>query len=213
MILAILLKGKERPVGSISPNGKMKKVSNGKWVVVPGSRAKASFESKVVSVHKYIIGHTKNKFETSVALDADGREILSKDGESSSVNFTPEEIKKLKNARLLIHNHPHNRTFSPTDLMFGFKNGIKEMHVITSKALYSYKFDYLKIYSQRTTLENMEDWMSYTGRLKYMELWEKIGLGKIDKESADDEFCDSQLQSFMELYGGKYEVTKTKKSA
>ena len=71
--------------------------------------------------------------ETAIAFDADGKELLHKKGEQSSVSFTPAETAKLKNA-IFTHNHPSARGFSNPDLYYASQANVSEMRAVGTHA-------------------------------------------------------------------------------
>lgn len=57
----------------------------------------------------------RQHFETAIAWNAQGIEILRKDGEQYQVVFSDEEIASMKGA-ILTHNHPRGLAFARTDM-------------------------------------------------------------------------------------------------
>ena len=89
-------------------------------------------------------------FESAFAWDAQGNEILAKDGQQYEVTFTAQERAALKDATLT-HNHPHGlgfadtdpqsagNSFSPEDIAFAMACDLAEMRVVTPKLRFSMK--------------------------------------------------------------------------
>jgi hypothetical protein len=212
-MLLLLLKGAKRPVGSVSPSGRSKKVAEGRWVAVSRRRSRPTVLSQVRSSESEILGTTKNTYEMAIALDRNGNRILDRHGGKSEVNFPPEEIEKLNGAEVLIHNHPGNRTFTPTDMVFGVQCRIKELRVVTDDLVYVYRYDHEKIDKLGTSLSDIEEHLRRSGIETHRGLWDKFGLGRITREELDDQWCAAQLKSFIGLCGGSYGVTKRRKGA
>ncbi len=76
--------------------------------------------------------------ERGIALDVNGKEILSKTGTSDSIYFPFDERELMKNRNLtFIHNHPSGASFSPDDILFAQEVNFKEMIVVGSKYRYT----------------------------------------------------------------------------
>jgi len=71
-------------------------------------------------------------FESCGAFDINGNFILHKNGEKDRINFTLEEMTKLKGV-IFTHNHPSGGSFSKEDVKFACRVKIKELRVITSR--------------------------------------------------------------------------------
>lgn len=90
------------------------------------------------------------RFETAIAWDADGKEVLVKDGQQYSVDFTEQEAAKLKGT-VFTHNHPRGldypandpramgNSFSIEDIFFASKWEIGEIRAVTPKQRFSMK--------------------------------------------------------------------------
>lgn len=76
-----------------------------------------------------------NKFESSFVFDSKGNIILSKKGLEHEVEFTSNEISKMKDG-ILTHNHPINTPFSPDDLYFMIDANLQEMRVVTEYGIH-----------------------------------------------------------------------------
>jgi hypothetical protein len=68
-------------------------------------------------------------YETAAVYDANGNEIFVKDGNGNSVNFTPDEIEKLKGA-VLTHNHPTSGPLSDDDVFLAVHRGLREIRAV-----------------------------------------------------------------------------------
>jgi len=208
MRLYILIKSRKMPVGTVSKG--RKKIAEGKWRELPKGRGVHKYAVEVRNACKAIMEITKNKYEHAVAIASDGTEILSKGGKSSSVNFTQDERNRLRGARVVIHNHPGNRTFTPTDLMFALQLGITEMQVVTVDKLYSYRPDYGRVRESGLDLDEIDNDLCHCGSELYRPFWGQWGRGEISKDDADTLLCDALMEYFVATYGGKYVITRSK---
>ena len=80
--------------------------------------------------------------ESAAAFSSDGKVILDKMGEATSVRFEESEITKLKGA-IFTHSHPSNNSFSADDLAFAANAKLKEMRIVSTRYKYS-------LYPQKT---------------------------------------------------------------
>lgn len=88
-----------------------------------------------MKVSKEEISIKGNKFESSFIFDSKGNIILSKKGLEHEVEFTSDEISKMKDG-ILTHNHPINTPFSPDDLYFMIDANLQEMRVVTEYGIH-----------------------------------------------------------------------------
>lgn len=77
-----------------------------------------------------------NEKEVAVFLDAKGREVLRKTGETDHVSFTAAELKKLRGT-VSLHNHPDVISFSEDDVRFAMAHQLAELHVVDSAYHYT----------------------------------------------------------------------------
>jgi len=73
-----------------------------------------------------------NAYETAVVVDRDGAVALRKRGGQSYVRFTEEEA-RLITGRIISHNHPAGRSFSPDDVKLACHYGAAEMRAVTQR--------------------------------------------------------------------------------
>lgn len=78
---------------------------------------------------------SKNQFESAIAYDQKGNVIFKKDGEKHEVEFTIEELNKMKGA-IVTHNHPQNTTFSPHDIYMLKDWELQELRAAINKGSY-----------------------------------------------------------------------------
>jgi hypothetical protein len=81
-----------------------------------------------------------NDFETAAVFNPKGIMVLNKKGKESSVDFTQEEMKKMK-GNTLTHNHPKGSSFSLGDLRISTFSGMKSIRAIAPKGNALYKLD------------------------------------------------------------------------
>jgi hypothetical protein len=75
-----------------------------------------------------IISKTRNsKIEHSYFFDEKGNDLFYKKGDEHGVSFNNNEINKIKNSRLMIHNHPNGGMLSSKDFLLLLETNIKEM--------------------------------------------------------------------------------------
>jgi hypothetical protein len=76
--------------------------------------------------------------EVSTVYDSKGNKLFHKQGTEHNVEFSDDEITKLKGATLT-HNHPNNSFFSEEDLSVATEYELKEIRACTEQAIYSFK--------------------------------------------------------------------------
>ena len=72
--------------------------------------------------------------EVAFGYDKDGNVVIDKNGTSSSVEFTLDELALLKNGTLT-HNHPKGNSFSLEDILVMHEHGLKEIRAIGVNSL------------------------------------------------------------------------------
>jgi len=116
-------------------------------------------------------------FESCGAFDINGNFILYKNGEKDRINFTLEEMTKLKGV-IFTHNHPNGGSFSKEDIKFACQAGIKELRVITPQL------------KGKTYILRMKDRSNMS-----LEIWNKIELSfNKNNKKLQDEFIN-KIQS------------------
>ncbi len=79
-----------------------------------------------------------SKTEHSVVYDKDGNKVFTKHGSSSKIRYTEEEYRAIKDASLVIHNHPTaDSGFSDNDIQFQQDRNIQTHIAVTSTKTYS----------------------------------------------------------------------------
>ena len=132
-------------IGEVGGEG-WKEVEEGVWekagavekprtVATPQKKPATKTASPKKSVRENIIkeerGIRSGEKETLIAFDQEGKEIFRKTGGQSSISFTKDEMKVLKNADVVTHNHPGRSAFSLEDVNLQIDRGISQMRVAT----------------------------------------------------------------------------------
>lgn len=73
--------------------------------------------------------------ETAVIYDAKGRYLFTKRGSEKSVEFTLNEIRRMRNG-VVTHNHPSGASFSVADWQLFYGAGLQELRVIGENEVY-----------------------------------------------------------------------------
>ena len=68
--------------------------------------------------------------ESAMAVDRDGNVLLDKLGQRSQVEFTPEEMARIRGAEVFTHNHPSGGSFSNADAYFIVDAKVKELRAV-----------------------------------------------------------------------------------
>ena len=121
-------------------------IVNGFRQIKAGTGNNPDLTAKVVETENDL---RKNKdFEKAVVFNADGDILIDKRGESTSVGFTSEEVKEMKDA-VLTHNHPRGwghdekswgrigNSFSKADLMLAINHDLAEIRAVTPNYTFS----------------------------------------------------------------------------
>ena len=123
-------------------------VMNGFRQIKVGTGNNPALTAKVVETENSI--RKNKKFETAVVFNKDGDILIDKRGKATSVSFTSEELKKMKDA-ILTHNHPRGwefdekswgrigNSFSQADLMLAIGSDVAEIRAITPNYTFSMK--------------------------------------------------------------------------
>jgi hypothetical protein len=187
---------------------------DGKWRYKYKETAppKGKYEKAVAEMEDFCLKFYGNKSEVGVSLDAKGNVLTETYGDANSVRYSNEDIKKLNGARVHIHNHPSDVSFSMADMAFGIINNIKEMRVVTEKHIYIYR-----------PPEKREPYDREEGRIR-VELaksaiqahWERASAanydrvhsmhesGLVTREEASHVFQNDLVETFAKNYGGTY---------
>jgi hypothetical protein len=121
---------------------------------------------KAVQIYKDTEEIRNKSIEHLICYNSEGNSILFKKGKEITVFLNKNEIEKIKNSRIMIHNHPNGSSFSPKDILSSLENNIKEIRVIgqigNKKTNYFLKI--LKTITDKNIIDNIID--SYFETLK-----------------------------------------------
>jgi hypothetical protein len=91
-------------------------------------------------VKKEVKDHEKEikdyKVEHGAVFSTNGDLLIKKVGQVDHITWTREE-REVMQGTILTHNHPNNAGFSPEDISFACRNGLKEMRAVGSTRSYS----------------------------------------------------------------------------
>lgn len=123
-------------------------IVNGFRQIKVGAGDNPALTAQVVEIENSL--RKNKKFETAVVFNKKGDILIDKRGKATSVSFTSEEVKKMKDA-ILTHNHPRGwgynekswgrigNSFSSADLMTAIGNDLAEIRAVTPNYTFSMK--------------------------------------------------------------------------
>lgn len=114
------------PPVEVTPEQQAALLSFGQTTNMDGTETLKQFEAKARAQRLY----------ESAAAYKDGKLVLMKDGEASSVGFSVEELQKLRGA-ILTHNHPASSSFSGADIALSVRWQLKEIRAVGQAFDYS----------------------------------------------------------------------------
>ena len=103
----------------------------GKQGLADNARTKEQARVRTEAIHGVEDKIRNQKFESAALIDKDGNQIFFKDGAKSQVQFTNEEVAKMKGATLT-HNHPQGSMFSKEDIGIMVGADLQEIRATTS---------------------------------------------------------------------------------
>jgi hypothetical protein len=77
-------------------------------------------------------------------LDDNGNVVFSKKGNVGNIEFDDDEARKIKNRKVLTHNHTKERGISPEDIFLALFLGIEETRAVFENKTFSFKVSYKK---------------------------------------------------------------------
>ena len=80
-------------------------------------------------INHFIENIRNEKIEYSQTYDNKGNLLLFKKGNEKEIIYTPDELKKIKNSNVLVHNHPSGNSFSLADFGIFMKYNVNEIRV------------------------------------------------------------------------------------
>ena len=144
---------------------------------------------------------SKNQFESAIAYDQKGNVIFKKDGEKHEVEFTIEELNKMKGA-IVTHNHPQNTTFSPHDIYMLKDWKLQELRAAINKGSYVLRNNDKITQLPDFTVFQKEHEQLY---LKYLKVYKnKYPDWKDDKNRMDRVVQNNVMNRLAKKYGLLY---------
>lgn len=153
---------------------------------------------KAVQIYKDTesIRNIKN-YEHSKIYDNKGIVLLYKIFPKTGGSFTNEELNKIENSKLLIHNHPSGDSFSTKDIQLIIEKNINEIRAIgqkeKTKTIFSLKLE------KQIPIELKRDLLNY-----HFSLW------NINKTTGDKFFAHKTMQDFIKVYGEYFKYERIK---
>lgn len=147
---------------------------------------------KAVQIHKDIelIRSIKDS-EHSKIYDENGNVVLHKIFPKEGGKFSQDELKKIENSKLLIHNHPSADSFSPDDLELMLDRNIDEIRACGEKGKRKTDFS-LKIIKQPPISKHKDIIKDYTNKWNSFMIMALSGILSWPAYSA--------MQSFTKIY-------------
>ncbi len=206
-----LLKTKRMPIGTISRG--RKKVAEGRWVPVKQGTKKKPVKKKptLADALKLVEDSIAElDHERCYAFDAAGKGLMAKDGEESQIEFSLEEMEKLKRADVFTHNHPSGGSFSSDDMKFAYFLDIKELRVTSRK--YSYSVELRNVGRQAMPWSVFAEIIDEKNRQTRRTYERKISDGKMSIKQAEASHWHNVWGSVSEAVDGfQYQRTNRKK--
>ena len=140
-----------------------------------------SFEENIPSDNK----------EHVAVINEDGEILFIKTGEYDETEFNDDEIKKIRNAEIITHNHPEDKSFSAEDVFLALSLGVKEARVKTPNNTYFFKISHKQKSKTKNELKNKNStFMSVLVNLnneiiKYLRA--KVKRGESNQKEAEKE--------------------------
>jgi hypothetical protein len=153
-----------------------------------------------------------NKREIAITLDSKGRVLTETHGEENYVQFSPEDLQKLRGARVAIHNHPMDISFSKPDMSFAIINGVQETRVISEKYIYSYVPDKARVkgLDKREIQQKINEVWDTSGQEHTESVYRLYNSGVINRDEANGVYQHRLMESFAKNFGGTYKREKRK---
>lgn len=168
-----------------------------------------SFTEENLKKINYFIENIRDKeTEHSGIYDKKGNLILYKKGNQDSISYSKEEIEKIKNSELLIHNHSNINSFSLKDIEFLLNNNINQMMVCIKhkNQRYNYVIQIKKQISEENKLKILLDYQNDFERRFNILKSEFLKNKKIDKNKLNyinDPSVDLIIKKYGEYFGYK----------
>ncbi len=153
---------------------------------------------------------SKLGYEKCYVFDKNGKQIFEKSGEKNLIRFAPEEINKIKQSKVFIHNHPSGGSFSPDDIKFAYFLDVKEMRIASKK--YNYSIKLRNVGRQTTPWEVFAKIIDDSDKLTQRLNEKKISTGKLSVKQAEENHWHQVCESVTKgIDGIEYQKIKRKK--
>lgn len=155
------------------------------------------------------------KFETAVAIK-DGKHVLWKAGDKSSVSFIKTEVEKLRDATFT-HNHPNSMAFSKDDLHFAIQADLAEMRAVSLIANDDNFADVPIAYSITRPRDGWPSWHAAEPKLdeahaKVRKIFERrVDSGALSIAEAESSHWAAVAALYAKAIGAKFRVIRVKK--
>ena len=200
-----LLKARGHKYYSKKPDGKGGYIYTYKSIDINSSYKKDQEEfgeKQALRIYLFTEGIRKVKdAEHSKFYNEKGIEIFTKSGNEKNIFFTENELNKIDNARLFVHNHPSADSFSPNDIQLLLEENIKEMRSCGQKENRKTDFS-LQIIKNIPFNEKQKILDNYT------EIW--IGNKILAKANLLNWFAHVSMLQFIKQYGEYFEYKRIK---
>lgn len=160
-------------------------------------------------------------FETAVAFDNKGNEVFRKKGAKTSVSFTTEEIKSLKDT-IFTHNHPRGwgeadktlrragNSFSIGDVMVAVRADVLEMRAVTPHYTFTLKRPKRGWGLTSREIQKEAEKISNEVRSYMKDVLNKTGWKDVDITRAESIHWHLVWKRFSSKYGFEYTKAKTR---
>lgn len=95
--------------------------------LTPAQLAERALQKALYEAESEIRG--EQRFETGIVFHPDGREMMRKKGDATSVRWTRKEM-SLMWGKIMTHNHPGGRSFSPEDIIMLLSGRLSEIRAV-----------------------------------------------------------------------------------
>ena len=179
---------------------------------VAEKRKNAAIRSSVKKAEAEILEATKNEYEACAVVNDQGKVVFRQTGERSRIQFTKEELERMKGMSVFTHNHPKSTSLSFPDLVVCVKNNIGQMRAIAPN---SYHGNVTFVFEKGKLTDKDMSWFTQA----YMNaeaiirhnFWDLIDADKLSEEDANAAHHHNvMLKMFKGLYSRELEKAGAK---
>lgn len=166
-------------------------------------------DKNALKIMQEIIKTRNKEIEHSTCYDISGNSILYKTGHEYGVDFTDIELNKIKNSRLLIHNHTDGKSFSDKDFKLLLFCNIQEIRAFGNKnnERSNYSIKRIKKMSKEQQDEFFKIYSEDVAKNKKI-LQDRINNREIKIPDAEKLFYEYNLLKFLQIMKGYYKYEK-----